>query len=268
MYETCAKITIVTVCYNAASLIEKTIISVLGQTYPNVEYILIDGASKDNTMKIVDNYARQISKIVSEKDSGIYDAMNKGIALATGDWVLFMNAGDVFYDKHIITNIFEGKEYDTDVIFGDTLNHYSWGYVLAEGHVFNGKERRLPFCHQSTFVRRSVLEANLFDLSFKVSADHNQFYTLYINNYKFLHVPEIVAIFDTTGVSGYTIRGFKDVARINQYKKITYFKNLIRAYIRVSLSKVIPSRILDRYRYTKYQKYGKIFTMPVHKTKN
>ncbi len=96
------KISVVTVCYNAESAIENTILSVINQTYTSVEYIIVDGASKDSTMDIVNKYRDKISVIVSEPDKGIYDAMNKGIKLATGDWICFMNAGDSYVNENTI----------------------------------------------------------------------------------------------------------------------------------------------------------------------
>ena len=99
-------ISVVTVSYNAVSVIEQTIFSVINQTYPNVEYIIIDGGSTDGTVDIIKKYADKITYWVSEPDKGIYDAMNKGIELATGEWINFMNAGDSFYSFSILELIF------------------------------------------------------------------------------------------------------------------------------------------------------------------
>ncbi len=253
------KITIITVCYNAVNLIDQTIQSVIGQTYPNVEYIVVDGASTDGTIDLIKKYDKKITRFVSEKDGGIYDAMNKGIIMATGEWVLFMNAGDTFFSKDVLSKIFSAKKYLADVIFGDTLNHYKWGYVISEGRPFNGVERRMPFCHQSSFVRRTVLMDNKFEMSFRVSADHNQFYSLYLSGYKFLHLPMIISIFDTTGISGYSIKGVKEVCQINGYGTLLHYKVLICAYIRVGLSKIIPNSILDMYRHRKYIRCGQVY---------
>ena len=96
------RVTIITVCKNAADSIEKTIKSIVTQSYPNLEYIIIDGASTDGTQNIIKNYEKQLTHYQSEPDNGIYDAMNKGIPIATGDWINFMNAGDYFYNENTI----------------------------------------------------------------------------------------------------------------------------------------------------------------------
>ena len=253
------KITVITVCYNAETSIEDTISSVLAQTYPDVEYIIIDGLSNDGTVRLIEKYRDRISKFVSERDNGIYDAMNKGIDMATGDWVLFMNSGDVFYTPYVITEAVASADPNADVIFGDTLNRYRWGMVLAPGRPFTGVESRMPFCHQSTFVRRKVLADNKFDTAYRVSADHHHFYTLYLKGCRFQHIGLIVSVFDTGGVSGYSITSYKDVSRINAYPRGQYYRGLVRTYIRVGLSKILPQAMMDAYRRIKYRSSGRIF---------
>ncbi|MBR1538500.1 MAG: glycosyltransferase, partial [Bacteroidales bacterium] len=119
------RISVVTICYNARNVVEKTILSVVGQTYGNLEYLIIDGASKDGTMTVIDRYRERIEttgRIVSEPDKGLYDAMNKGIRLATGQWILFMNADDVFVDEHVVADFAAFLEIhpEAEVVFGNT----------------------------------------------------------------------------------------------------------------------------------------------------
>jgi len=118
-------ITIITVSYNAVKTIEDTILSVINQTYPNIEYIIIDGGSTDGTLDIIKKYQDKITYWVSEPDKGIYDAMNKGTLKATGVWLNFMNAGDTFYDHQVLEKVFKDKDWsNTDVIYGDVVYVY------------------------------------------------------------------------------------------------------------------------------------------------
>src|SRR3989344_1701590 len=124
------KIRIITVVYNAKSLIERTIKSVLSQTYTNIEYIIIDGGSSDGTLEIAEKYQHDIAVILSGKDNGIYDAMNKGLSTATGDFVLFLNAGDELYSTEIISKILSLG--DADVYYGNTAVVNEKGVVIGD----------------------------------------------------------------------------------------------------------------------------------------
>ncbi|MEO1436747.1 MAG: glycosyltransferase family 2 protein [Bacteroidota bacterium] len=114
-------ITVITVVYNGKDLLEGTIKSVLHQTYPHVEYVVVDGNSKDGTQAIIQRYADQIDQWVSEPDKGLYDAMNKGLRMATGDFVLFMNAGDEFRAPDVLENVFAKATAKTDVLYGEVM---------------------------------------------------------------------------------------------------------------------------------------------------
>jgi glycosyltransferase involved in cell wall biosynthesis len=114
------KLSIITIVYNGANLIDDTIKSVLKQSYDNIEYVIIDGASTDNTLERIQAYGNKINVLVSEPDKGLYDAMNKGLAKATGDYVLFMNCGDWLYDEDTITTVF-GTSNDADVYYGECM---------------------------------------------------------------------------------------------------------------------------------------------------
>lgn len=197
------KITIITVCYNAESVIEDTIRSILGQTYSNVEFIVIDGGSKDATISIINKYYNRISKVLSEPDNGIYDAMNKGIALATGDYINFMNAGDTFYSDNVLVKVAE-KTCGIDVLFGDKA-------IVKDGVVYRDRAKpfyeHLPlhhsmgFNHQCTFVKTELAKKYPFDQRYKLAADYNMIIELYRHSCTFMQLDLIVANFDLKGVS-------------------------------------------------------------------
>lgn len=254
------KVTVVTISYNADDSIERTILSVLSQTYPNVEYLIIDGGSEDKTMEIVGKYETDIDVIISEKDSGIYDAMNKGIDAATGDWCIFMNAGDIFADEIVISDIFKDAiSPSVDVIFGDVINVYSWGKVKSYGRYFSGKEPRLPFSHQSTFVRTKILKNYRFNTSFKSAADHDLLFRIYTDGHKFLHKKRFIAEYGVYGISSTSMRSFNEVAIINDTPKIIYILEYLKTNFRNILLTSLPSKWVSRFQYYKYSRKGLLY---------
>lgn len=172
------KFSIITVTYNAEDTVERTIESVESQTYPNKEYILVDGASKDGTMAIVNQYRPSIDHLISEPDRGLYDAMNKGMALATGDYLCFLNAGDRFYNDSTLNCIVDTLRSGDlpDVIYGETaLVNERGEFVrmrrLAVPETLNWKsfKQGMLVCHQAFFAKRSLAEP--YDLKYRFSAD-------------------------------------------------------------------------------------------------
>jgi glycosyltransferase involved in cell wall biosynthesis len=174
------KFSIITVTYNAGKVLEDTIQSVVFQTYRNVEYIIVDGGSTDNTLDVVHKYQERISKVISEPDKGLYDAMNKGIRMATGDYLCFLNAGDELHENETLQKIvytLKGKELP-DVIYGETA------IVDEEGHFLHMRRLSTPkhlhwksfkegmlVCHQAFLTRRELALANPYDLRYRFSAD-------------------------------------------------------------------------------------------------
>lgn len=169
------KVSIITVCLNSENLIEKTIKSVITQTYPNIEYILIDGKSTDNTMNIIKKYESSINIIVSEKDNGIYDAMNKGAQLANGDIIHFLNSGDYLYDKSTMEKVINEAKKSSfwDIIYGDILyydNNGSKYYLGPKNDIVEIMSRGIN--HQSILTRKSVFDrCGYFDTEFKIFSD-------------------------------------------------------------------------------------------------
>ena len=169
------KISIITIVYNNVRDIEYTLLSVINQSYPHIEYIVIDGASTDGTLDVINTYRGSIDILVSEKDNGIYDAMNKGLERATGDYVLFLNSGDELYDNGTIQCIVE-KGMNADIIYGETK------LVDEQRNILGTRRHRAPvsfdwksfkygmnICHQAIYVRRSI--APMYDTNYQLSAD-------------------------------------------------------------------------------------------------
>ena len=173
------KFSVITVCYNAQATLEDTIQSVIAQTYHHVEYIIVDGASKDRTLSIINRYRDRITTVVSEPDKGLYDAMNKGLRLATGDYVCFLNAGDSFHEDDTLQQMVHTLRELTelpDVLYGETA------LVDAEGHFVRMRRLQAPehltwhsfrqgmlVCHQAFFAKRTLAEP--YDLRYRFSAD-------------------------------------------------------------------------------------------------
>ncbi len=196
-------ISVVTVCRNAKPVIEATIRSVVAQDYPRVEYVVIDGASTDGTLAIIRGYRADIAVLRSEPDTGIYDAMNKGAALATGDWVIFMNAGDAFHSPHALTAIRALLEGDSDVICGATEKVHEDDVEARRFHVAPGSLdtlwRSMPTSHQAILVRRELQQRYRFDDSYRWCADHDLLLRLYRDGKRFVTTNQPLCIFDSSG---------------------------------------------------------------------
>lgn len=172
------KVSVITVCRNAENVIEKTISSVVGQTYGNIEYIIVDGASRDKTMEIVTRYAEKGNiQYITEPDQGIYDAMNKGIRMSTGDYLEFLNAGDALINHNVIEKVVdEITECRADIVYGNILYHYPDG---SERTRVYGKFCSTLFyyllgdCinHQAIFAARQCFQERGFDTTYRICAD-------------------------------------------------------------------------------------------------
>lgn len=229
-------ISIITVVKNGVSTIEETILSVINQDYQNIEFIIIDGVSTDGTLNILDKYKDRISKIVSEPDDGVYDAMNKGISIAEGDWVYFLGCDDVLYNSSILSNIFSETKYKNfDVVYGNVK-------FLHSGKIYDGefdveKMSNRSICHQAIFYRRKLFKIyGFFDTEFKSASDYIFNIKHFCRNVdKWLFINEIVAIFNETGISQSTEEKYLDESFAIRYES---FRNTDSKYI---LSKIFWS---------------------------
>lgn len=189
------KVTVITVTYNAKDALEKTMHNIDVQDYTNLEYIVVDGASLDGTISLLNSYTGKLDRWISEPDMGIYDAMNKGVAMATGDYCLFMNAGDCFAGPSVVSQVVK-KFGGTDVIYGDILKDGNLKKSLSPRNC-----HKMYYCHQAVFTRTNCLKEYPFDISHRFSADFKQAKQLYLAGKTFKQTNIVIAVFDTTGIS-------------------------------------------------------------------
>lgn len=229
------KICVVTVCYNAEDSIEKTMQSVLSQTYKDIDYLIVDGLSTDNTLKIVKDYQSKYSNIrlISEKDSGIYNAMNKAAKHAQGEYIYYLNSGDLFPEANTLEKVMTQVEsINPDVLYGDV----DMDFGTHRKRTSYAKYKRInkflialgiTVCHQAVFARTNLVKDRGFDESYKLWAD--QEWMMYILqkkvNIKTIELP--VCIYDGFGVSA-SLENlelvFKESDRITKkYAPVVYY---------------------------------------------
>jgi glycosyltransferase involved in cell wall biosynthesis len=245
------KISIITVSYNSASTIDDTIRSVLSQSYGDLEYIVVDGLSTDGTVERVRSYGSRIHTFISEKDGGIYDAMNKGISLATGDAVAFLNSDDFYIHGEVVERVVRRFQTDgTDAVFGDlvmvrqnetdkVVRYYDSGGFRSE--LFG---RGIMPAHPAFFLKRECFEKyGNFDISYRVAADFELLARM-ISRYgiSYSHIPEVLVKMRMGGIS---TGGIESTLLLN------------REILRACRQNDIPSSILKVY--SKYIK--KVFQL-------
>lgn len=237
-------VSIVTVTYNAEKYLEQTINSVLNQSYKNIEYIIIDGGSKDKTIDIIKKYEKQIDLWISEPDGGIYFAMNKGIALAKGDIIGILNADD-YYFVDSVKNIMEANEIgNADIYHGD---------MLSINELTNKEERIKPdetkmsekpsIFHPTCFVKRNVYQKiGKFDTRFKISSDYEFLLRCKKNNLVFNYVPQQITAFRVGGMSAScysNVEGYKIMKMHNTGYQNQVIWRGIKCYIKTFIKKII-----------------------------
>jgi glycosyltransferase involved in cell wall biosynthesis len=172
------KISVITVVYNAGDFFEWTLKSVRDQKYDDLEYIIIDGGSRDNTTDLIEKYNQIITKWISEPDDGLYSAMNKGLHMATGDYIMFLNAGDVFYSTEVLKQIFSGIEHQADIYYGETMIMDQHGNDIGMRRLKAPEQLSwkslidgMLVCHQSFIVKKGICRD--YNLKYKISADYD-----------------------------------------------------------------------------------------------
>ena len=210
-------ITVITIVFNGEEILESTICSIINQSYPNVEFIVVDGGSEDGTLDIIRNHEHAIDYWVSEKDRGIYNAMNKGIELASGQWMIFMNAGDSFYDCEVLESVScLLDDTDCDIVYGKSLSYYH-GYSVVRYEDFSSEDpdfyrKKLPN-HQAVFLSRNKFPDLRYDESYQFCADSDYLFKAFGNG-KSREYGGFVSLFELGGASNFypTFKAFITIA--------------------------------------------------------
>lgn len=204
-------VSVVTVCKDAAPLLRRTLESVNRQDYEPMEMVVVDGASEDGTLDLLQQEWPALTQWVSEHDGGIYDAMNKGVGLSEGEWIIFLNAGDTFAADDVLQRIFATPRDGADILYGDVVKDGVVHRAPAHYRLYH----RMLFCHQSALTRRELLIDSPFDTRHRLSADLKFFLTQALRGAAFSYVGFPVANFDTTGVSNsHRSAGLRDNLRV------------------------------------------------------
>lgn len=216
------KISIIVVSYNAGKTIERTINSIINQTYSDYEVVFIDGKSKDSTCEIITSAIKRFeekgikTQFVSEPDAGAYDAMNKGAKLAHGVWCTYMNADDKYYDATALERVASNLEESIDIVYGHTMFIDGERRWIENAKAVDTITTHLPFCPQATFVKTDLQKEYLFDTSYKISADYDFFLRAYLAKKVFIQINEVIANFYFGGISNRNL--------IDTYKEDTSVK--------------------------------------------
>lgn len=213
-------ISIITVVFNGKSKIEKTIKSIIEQTYKPFEYIIIDGASNDGTLEIIKKYEKDISYWKSEVDKGLYDAMNKGLQAAKGEYVWFINAGDEIYSKDTLKEVMSSSAIPADVYYGETLEVDENRNVIGMRRLktpekLNWKSLSMGMlvCHQSIIIKKSIVDN--YNLNYKYCADIDWIIRALKKSVSVINTKLIISKFETGGFSRKnTVKGLKERFRI------------------------------------------------------
>jgi len=207
-------VSIITVVFNGEEFIEDSIKSVVAQTYSNIEYIIIDGASTDNTLNIINKYGSKITQVVSEKDTGIYNAMNKGVALASGEIIAILNADDYYYQDSIELVVSQFEKGKADVVYGDlrklrVLQHKE--YFKDEKPNISLIEETMPIFHPSTFVKKNVYnQVGGFNEVYHLSADYDFIYRVYNAGFIFEYLDRALTVFRIGGATSSNCKTYQE----------------------------------------------------------
>lgn len=199
------KLSVITINYNNCEGLKKTVESVLKQTWTDYEYIIIDGGSNDGSREVIEGIKDHLAYWCSEPDKGIYNAMNKGVLQAHGEYVIFMNSGDCLHNENTLKEVFEGKEYEEEILIGQ-VSCVGTESIVNQLKVENGEVNfmRLKhgFNHQGIFINLDLQKKHLYDENLKIVSDFKFFLqSIFVDRKKICNLKQIVADYDMTGIS-------------------------------------------------------------------
>lgn len=194
-------VSIISVIFNGEKDLEQSINSVINQSYDNIEYVIIDGGSTDNTINIIHKYNEAIDYWISEKDAGIYDAMNKGIAASSGEWLYFLGVDDLLFDHNTIFNVFKSNNYNKiDIVYGEVDTFPQMMDVnLPDKLSVSSLYLKTTCCHQSIFAHKSCLIE--FDTKYKLAADLDWLFGVVLSGKKTMKIDQKIALYSLEGAS-------------------------------------------------------------------
>jgi len=206
--DSCEVVSIISVCYNEApQKIRATLASILIQDYPSIELIIIDGGSRQEALDAFNDYKDRIKVLVSESDNGIFDAMNKGVARSSGEWIIFMNIGDRFYNSNSLSKLMSKTSSNHDIIYGNVVTGDTVSKMPKKISKYRIYRRCGVVCHQALIARRSLFSTiGYFDLNYKICGDPEWLIRAYKNGAVFNYVDEIVAFYEGNGFSSNYVR--------------------------------------------------------------
>tara|TARA_E500000178_G_C16973163_1_gene731978 strand:- start:560 stop:1342 length:783 start_codon:yes stop_codon:yes gene_type:complete len=253
-------LSIIIVSLNTKKALKRTLKSCFQQDRKDVEIIVVDGLSNDGSVQEILKFKNKISKIIIQKDRGIYDAMNKGINICKSDWIIFMNSGDKFCNTNVVNRFKKFKKKDADIIFGNTIIKNDKFRYLVEGSKFQKNSVLMPFCHQSTITKTKVLKKFLFNIKYNISADFDFFYRCLINNCNFKKYNDVIAEVSSGGLSDQKrqIVFNENIRILKKYNKIRCigilycfkFLEILKSLIKI----ILPNFFINFILFNKYKK--------------
>jgi len=227
------KVTIITVVYNAVATIEDTILSVINQTYSNIEYIIVDGGSTDGTLKVINMYLERITRFISEPDKGIADGFNKGIAMATGDWIGMINADDWYALDAVEIMMNNGSAID-DVRCGNIMLIGKNGFEREKKSKVGWLNFGMYIMHPTCFIRKEVYQkTGKYDISLKIAMDFDMFLRIKYNGFEIAYIDKTIAFMRMDGVSNDTVKmHHEELAVMRRHLKgLNYFNSWLFNYL-------------------------------------